>query len=101
MNITIAYTDTNDYGDDILSITDNASGASMRVVVQYRDDNGKYIGFGADAKIMGSGIKSYDDGAHYWHDDAEGRRFIERSGLDASEVARAIESWAEARAGQE
>jgi hypothetical protein len=101
MNLTIAYIDTNDHNDDILSVTDNASGASMRVVAQYIDDNGKYVGFGTDAKIMGSGIKSYDDSSHFWYDDAEGRRFIEQSGLDALEVTRAIESWVSVSTGME
>jgi len=93
MNISIAHIDTNDHNDDILSVTDNTSGASMRVVAQYRDDSGEYIGFGTDAKMMHTGIKSYDDSAKYWFDDAEGRRFIEQSGLDASEVTDAIEAW--------
>jgi hypothetical protein len=101
MNLTIAYIDTNDYNDDILSVTDNASGASMRVVAQYRDDSGEYVGFGTDAAIMHAGIKSYDDSAHYWYDDAEGQRFIDQSGLDALEVTRVIESWVSVNAGQE
>jgi hypothetical protein len=101
MNITIAYIDTNDYGDDILNVTDNASGASMRVVAQYRDDNGKRVGFGVNAKMMHAGIKSYDDSAKYWYDAAEGRRFIDQGGIDALDVTRAIESWVSARAEQE
>ena len=101
MNITIEKIDTNDYNDDILIVTDNVTGTTMRVVAQYRDDDGKYIGFGTYAKIMHAGIKSYDDSSHYWYDDAEGRRFIEQSGLDDREVDVAIEEWVSSSAGQE
>jgi hypothetical protein len=101
MNLAIAKIEATDYNDDILSVTDDASGASMRVVAQYRDDSGEYVGFGTDAKMKGSGIKSYDDSSHFWYDDAEGRRFIDQSGLDALEVTRAIESWVSVNAGRE